>query len=274
MPPSKADMARRKSDRNRSSTKAHTRSAAKTPAAAPQPAEKVKPGGRLRTEVVLPVGVGAVVMCATLGLVAAGSSKLGAPLAVTLGVAGALLVAGLVLYVTWVLNGAVARPLSQLRNALQEMEGGNYDVRLASHGVLELCEVQEGFNRMATTAGHQRERLKTAAATDSLTGLANHRHFQEQLRTDMQEAQETKSPMAVATLDIDCFKQLNEDCGHGRGDEALKAAADAIARVVRTDDVVARLGGDDFAIILRGADPGFAREVTERARDAMTRALP
>src|SRR3954447_19095473 len=259
MPPSKADMARRKSDRNRSSTKAHTRSAAKTPAAAPQPAEKVKPGGRLRTEVVLPVGVGAVVMCATLGLVAAGSSKLGAPLAVTLGVAGALLVAGLVLYVTWVLNGAVARPLSQLRNALQEMEGGNYDVRLASDGVLELCEVQEGFNRMATIAGHQRERLKVAAATDSLTGLANHRYFQERLRAEVQESRESKVPMAVATLDIDGFKKLNDDRGHARGDEALKAGAEALERAVRANDLVARLGGDDFVLILRGADAGFAR---------------
>src|SRR3954447_12232768 len=274
MPPSKADMARRKSDRNRSSTKAHTRSAAKTPAAAPQPAEKVKPGGRLRTEVVLPVGVGAVVMCATLGLVAAGSSKMGAPLALTLGVAGAALVAGLVLYVTWVVNGAVARPLSHLRDALQEMEGGNYDVRLDSDGVLELCEVQQGFNRMATIAGHQRKRLKVAAATDSLTGLANHRHFQERVRADMQEAREAKSSLAVAALDIDGFRKLNDDRGHGRGDEALKAVADAIARAVRADDVVARLGGDDFVMILHGADPGFAREVTERARDAMARALP
>jgi diguanylate cyclase (GGDEF)-like protein len=242
---------------------------------APTPAPKRgKAGGRLKTEVVLPVGVGAVVMCAALGLVAAGSVKLGAPLALTLTVAGAVLVAGLVLYVSWVLDSAVARPLLKVRDALQEVEGGNYDMRLAADGATELCEVQQGFNRMATIVGHQRERLKIAAATDALTGLANHRHFQEQLRADVQEARENKTPLAVTALDIDGFKKLNDDRGHGRGDEALKLAGEAVQRAVRGNDLVARLGGDDFVMILHEADPGFAREVSERARAAMARTLP
>ncbi len=147
-------------------------------------------------------------------------------------------------------------------------------MRLAADGATELCEVQDGFNRMATIVGHQRERLKIAAATDALTGLANHRHFQERLRTEVQEARENKTPLAVATIDIDGFKKLNDDRGHGRGDEALKLAGEAIERAVRGDDLVARLGGDDFMMILRGADPGYARDVSERARAAMARSLP
>src|SRR3954469_70486 len=124
MPP-KADMTRRKSDTSRARTKAHTRTAVKaapaaTAAVAPKPALKVgKPGGRLQMEVVVPVGVGAIVTVAGLGIVAVGSNKVGAPLPVTLGLAGVLLVAGLVLYVSWVLNSAVARPLSRVRDALQ-----------------------------------------------------------------------------------------------------------------------------------------------------------
>jgi diguanylate cyclase (GGDEF)-like protein len=267
-------MGRRKTDTANPLTKAHTRTAVKGAAKGPAQAGAPKPGGRLTTELVLPVGVGAVVLCAALGIVAVGTVKLGGPLPVTLSVAGVLLTAGLVAYVTWIVDGVVARPLAKLRDALQEMEGGNYETRLASDGALELCEVQQGFNRMATIAGHQRERLTVAAATDGLTGLANHRHFHERLRTEAQEARENKEMIAVAAIDIDGFKKLNDDRGHASGDEALKLAGEALERAVRASDLVARLGGDDFVMILRGANPGMAREVSERARAALARTLP
>jgi diguanylate cyclase (GGDEF)-like protein len=266
----RAEKTRRRSDNagSRAVTMAHTRTAVKVSQ------NMTKPGGRLKTEVVVPVGIGGLVMCAAMGLVAAGSVKVGAPLAVTLVGAGVVLVAGLVAYVSWVLNSAVARPLVKVRDALQEMEGGNYEARLGYGGAREICEVQQGFNRMATIVGHQRERLKVAAATDGLTGLGNHRHFHEQLRSDLQDAREDGLPLAVVALDIDGFKKLNDDRGHGHGDEALKLAGEAIERAVRGDDLVARLGGDDFVMILRGADAGYAREVAERTREAMARSLP
>jgi diguanylate cyclase (GGDEF)-like protein len=261
-------MTRRRTDSggSRAVTKAHTRTAVRVP--------RAKPGGPLKTEVVLPVGVGAVVMCAAMGLAAAGAVKIGAPLAVVLGVTGVVLVVALVAYVSWVLESAVSRPLAKVRDALQEMEGGNYEARLPTGGVLELWEVQQGFNRMATIVGHQRERLKIAAATDGLTGLGNHRHFHEQLRRDIQEAREAGTPLAVVALDIDGFKKLNDDRGHGHGDESLKLVGEALERAVRGEDLVARLGGDDFVMILRGADGGYTRDVAERAREAMARALP
>jgi diguanylate cyclase (GGDEF)-like protein len=273
-PPVKAGQTRRKSDGIRvATTNVATRTAIKEAAYGPDGA-RGKRGGRLKSEVVLPVGVGAVAMCAALGIVAVASTKIGAPLPVTLGVAGVLLTGGLVAYVAWVLNSAVARPLARVRDALQEMEGGNYDARLASDGPVELWEVQQGFNRMVTIVGHQRERLKVAAATDGLTGLGNHRHFHEQLRAQIQESRESGAPFAVVAIDIDGFKKLNDDRGHARGDEALKLAGEAIERAVRGDDLVARLGGDDFVMVLRGADAGYAREVSERARYAMARTLP
>src|SRR4051794_19062580 len=263
-------MTRRRSDQPgaRAVTKAHTRTAVRTSQ------DSLKSGGPLKSEVVLPVGVGAVVLCAAMGLVAAGSAKIGAPLPVTLAAAGLVLVVALVAYVSWVLDNAVAQPLAKVRDALQEMEGGNYEARLGYGGAREICEVQQGFNRMATIVGHQRERLKVAAATDGLTGLGNHRHFHEQLRADLQEAREHDLPLAVVALDIDGFKKLNDDRGHGHGDEALKLAGEALERAVRGDDLVARLGGDDFVMILHGADGGYAREVAERAREAMARSLP
>src|SRR4051794_6824938 len=125
----RAGMTRRKTDPPgpRAVTMAHTRTSVRV--------QKVKGGGPLKTEVVLPVGIGAVVMCTAMGLAAAGAVKIGAPLAVVLGAAGIVLVAALVAYVSWVLDSAVARPLAKVRDALQEVEGGNYDARLAAAGV-------------------------------------------------------------------------------------------------------------------------------------------
>ena len=264
----RAEMTRRRTDAARARTKAHARVAVRTEQ------QSGKAGGRLKTELVLPVGIGATVMCATLGLVAGASMRIGAPLPVTMTVAGIALVAGLVAYVNWVVGSVVSKPLARVREAMQEMEGGNYDVRMSPEGAAELAELQKGFNRMATIVGHQRERLKVAAATDGLTGLSNHRHFHEQLRTLTLDARENGLELAVAALDIDGFKKLNDDRGHAMGDEALKLAGEALERAVRADDLVARLGGDDFVMILRGASPGFAREVSERARAAMARTLP
>jgi diguanylate cyclase (GGDEF)-like protein len=243
----------------------------RTPAEAPQ---RARVGGRLRNEILIPVGIGAVAALLSVGIVAAAASKAGLPVVPIVGVAGLVLIAALMAYVAWIVDGAAIRPLERVRAALQEMEEGNYDARLDPDGAWELAELAEGFNQMATIVGHQRERLKLAAATDGLTGLANHRHFHERLRTALQEARDNDLPLAVAAIDIDGFKKLNDERGHARGDEALRLAAQALEKAVRGSDLVARLGGDDFMILLDGADSAFARDVTERARAAVMRAMP
>src|SRR4051794_35880106 len=244
-----------------------------TRSAANQPT-KPRLGGRLRNELAIPLAVGGATLLAAVGIVAAGASKLGAPLVPVVAVAGVLLMAGLVAYVAWIVETAASRPLARVRTALQEMEEGNYDARLIPDGAAELAELADGFNRMATIVGHQHERLKLVAATDGLTELANHRHFHERLRAELQDAREHGRPLAVAALDVDGFKKVNDERGHARGDEALRLAAQALEKAVRASDLVSRLGGDDFAILLEGADSAFARDVTERARSAVMRAMP
>jgi diguanylate cyclase (GGDEF)-like protein len=246
---------------------------AMTRAAANQP-RSPRAGGRLRTEILLPIGIGSVVLAASVGIISSGAERLGLPIIPVAVAGGILLMLGLIAYVTWIVNGAALEPLERVRGALQEMEEGNYDARLLPDGAAELCELAEGFNRMATIVGHQRERLKLAAATDGLTGLANHRHFHERLRQDLQVARERNAHLAVAAIDIDGFKKVNDERGHARGDEALVLASGALEKAVRGDDLVSRLGGDDFMILIHGADSAYARDVTERARAAVMRALP
>jgi diguanylate cyclase (GGDEF)-like protein len=110
-----------------------------------------------------------------------------------------------------------------------------------------------------------RARLEHQAQTDSLTGLFNHRSFHERLLTALQEASRTHKPVAVLMLDIDDFKRVNDVHGHGVGDELLCTLADTLRACVRPEDVVCRLGGEEFGVIMRCCDGTDAARVAERA---------
>jgi diguanylate cyclase (GGDEF)-like protein len=102
-----------------------------------------------------------------------------------------------------------------------------------------------------------RERMlaeRQLAKTDSLTGALNARAFAEQLGHDLAVAGRVGSPLTLAYIDLDNFKQINDTFGHGEGDEVLRAVAHTLAAGTRRSDSVVRLGGDEFALILPGTD--------------------
>ncbi len=109
-----------------------------------------------------------------------------------------------------------------------------------------------------------RARLEHQARTDSLTGLLNHSNFHERLQHALQEASRTRTPVAVLMLDIDDFKRVNDVHGHGVGDELLRLLAEALRSGVRPDDAVCRLGGEEFAVVMRGCDEAVASGVADR----------
>ena len=111
------------------------------------------------------------------------------------------------------------------------------------------------------------------ARTDSLTGLANRRMFDDALHRAAARSQRDGSPVAVGLLDLDHFKRLNDTRGHAAGDEALRAAAAALKSAIRAGDVAARLGGDEFAILLHDCDEGAANAAARRVHDAVTGTL-
>jgi diguanylate cyclase (GGDEF)-like protein len=231
--------------------------------------------GSLRKEVVLPFGLGVLVVIFATAVVAVIADRTGASVVTALIVSALGLTVGLLCWCSLILKGATEPALKQLKKGLQEVEDGNYDFRLSRVGATEFAELAEGFNRMATIVEHQRERLKMLADTDGLTELANHRRYYEALRSELQKAKESKGSLAVITLDLDRFKRINDEHGHARGDEVLRMVGRALKKVVRgEDDLVARLGGDDFAILVPGCDPGMARDIAERAREAIDRTLP
>jgi diguanylate cyclase (GGDEF)-like protein len=121
--------------------------------------------------------------------------------------------------------------------------------------------------RVAALNGQLSRLLETEqrlARTDALTGLANSRAFSEALDKGLARSRRDHSPLAVACIDLDNFKTLNDTLGHAGGDRALRAAAESLRRTARAADVSARIGGDEFAVLLHDCDEPGARAVAER----------
>jgi diguanylate cyclase (GGDEF)-like protein len=113
-----------------------------------------------------------------------------------------------------------------------------------------------------------REKLEQAIR-DPLTGLLNHRAFQERLGVELSRARREGYEVALVALDLDHFKPINDRCGHSVGDQALIAVARTISASLRPSDVAGRVGGDEFMVALPGASTGEAQLVVSRLRDAL-----
>ncbi|MSP24818.1 MAG: GGDEF domain-containing protein, partial [Myxococcales bacterium] len=106
---------------------------------------------------------------------------------------------------------------------------------------------------------------------DGLTGLYNHRAFQDALRRDLHRAERTGSELSLMMLDVDHFKVFNDTWGHQAGDEVLKAISRLLLASIRTGDVAARYGGEEFVLILPDTPLEGAVLVAERIRKNVAR---
>jgi diguanylate cyclase (GGDEF)-like protein len=111
------------------------------------------------------------------------------------------------------------------------------------------------------------------ARTDDLTGLANRRAFTEALVGSLQD-RDPRDPLSLVVANLDRFKAVNDTLGHHHGDELLRQVAARLRVGLGTDDVLARIDADEFAMVLPGVDVGHATEVAERLRAAMRRPFP
>jgi diguanylate cyclase (GGDEF)-like protein len=144
-------------------------------------------------------------------------------------------------------------------------------ILLAASAVLLVLLFQTAtiYEQLAVTA----ERLRDESLTDSLTGLANRRRFDQVFAQAMRESARTKRPLALLMLDIDNFKVYNDSFGHQAGDECLRTVAQILQRRVgRARDLVARIGGEEIAVIMPEVDVSGAVVVAERLRSAVAAA--
>jgi len=112
-------------------------------------------------------------------------------------------------------------------------------------------------------------RLESRAACDDLTGTLNRRAFLQAARSRLQQSlDQTAEPATLLLLDLDHFKQINDTLGHAAGDEALRAFCAMLGENLRDDDLIGRLGGEEFAVLLPGADQAAGRAIAEKLRQA------
>lgn len=122
---------------------------------------------------------------------------------------------------------------------------------------------------MAITIAGLFEEVKAQAVTDGLTGLYNRRYFEEYLKKEVTRALRQKQPFSIVGLDLDHLKQINDKYGHAYGDLAIKTVANVLKKNARSIDTAARMGGEEFNVILPGVDSNGAMIAAERIRKAL-----
>ena len=128
---------------------------------------------------------------------------------------------------------------------------------------------------IALENAHLHRLVQQQALTDDLTSLPNRRRFMTEFRRESQRADRAGTPLSVIVLDIDDFKQVNDTWGHETGDLVLRGLAEALAAATRSVDLAARLGGEEFAILLPNTNAEGAQGVAERIqRDLREMAVP
>jgi two-component system cell cycle response regulator len=129
---------------------------------------------------------------------------------------------------------------------------------------------EEGKLRaMTETLSARSETLEQAALTDALTGMQNRRYFDDALKEYIEEFRRIDKPIGLMILDLDHFKEVNDTHGHDVGDEVLRAVASCLRDMTRYHDVVARLGGEEFAVVAPNMDEDMMVKLAERIRKAI-----
>jgi diguanylate cyclase (GGDEF)-like protein len=175
--------------------------------------------------------------------------------------------------VAFAIARSMARPIHELSRAAQAIAAGAEDVDIPvvergdEVGVLSraLREMTARLARDHDELQRANEILTQLSVTDGLTGLHNHRAFQDRLAKEVRRANRTGGPLSLVLLDVDDFKRLNDRHGHATGDRVLAAVGAALNGAVRETDFAARYGGEEFAV-LAPIDADGARTLAENLR--------
>jgi diguanylate cyclase (GGDEF)-like protein len=174
----------------------------------------------------------------------------------------------LILALSWAFGRRILKtaltPLSRLQQPLSELAGGNMQVEFEASGYDEIQNIIDTLKTTTRALGQRDRRLSYLATHDSLTGLYNRHAFVQALRKEIDDLGDAGTPSAVLFIDLDQFKYVNDTCGHPAGDELLRMAARSIKANTRPTDVVARFGGDEFAVLARDAGLREARGIAEK----------
>jgi diguanylate cyclase (GGDEF)-like protein len=192
------------------------------------------------------------------------------------------------------LSREVLAPVREVVRAARRLAAGDFGVRADVLGAQEVKVLASTINEAAQKLGHQREaleaevarrteellkanaalaeaneRLEKMAITDPLTGLPNRRYLEQTLALEVVRQKRNGMPFSLVMLDVDHFKHYNDTHGHPKGDELLRSLARVVQGSLRASDVVARVGGEEFTIVLLDTEVPAARAAAEKVREAV-----
>jgi diguanylate cyclase (GGDEF)-like protein len=190
----------------------------------------------------------------------------------------------------WV-SAMIARPIEKLTASTRRVISGDFEYEPVEANWREAGDLAESFGQMSESLSDLRdhlqdkvtertrelnkvnEKLKEISIRDPLTGLFNRRYVMDRLDEEFKRTRRYNGRLAVAMLDLDHFKKVNDTHGHGAGDEVLIGMAFCVQHTVRATDIFGRVGGEEFCIVIPEADEAGTRRLLERIRTEIE-ALP
>ena len=191
----------------------------------------------------------------------------------------------------YAITASIVRPIEALSEGARHLASGRFDLEIPETGRHdELGLLTHTFNEMARRLQRSQLDLESAnrrlqdqnqslqasnevleqlSITDGLTKLHNHRFFQDHLTREIKRANRTGEPLSMVLLDIDDFKRLNDRLGHAAGDDVLQRIANVLSESVRDSDLLARFGGEEFAVVTSGTELVGAAVLAEKLRAAV-----
>lgn len=161
--------------------------------------------------------------------------------------------------------------ISDLQQPIAELAKGNLAVAFKPAEHREISEIVEALESTASALGERDARLLRLANHDGLTGLFNRRRLVEELKKEVDNVTVNESSGALLFIDLDQFKYVNDTCGHPAGDRLIRKVADQLKRTVGEHGIVARFGGDEFAVLVGNVGKNRARRLAERILEDMRR---
>ena len=166
-------------------------------------------------------------------------------------------------FVMWRIMRHLTAPILSLTEQIRHLEKGDSARQVVVNSRDEIEELAAAFNSLMRLVRKKEKELYHLSVHDNLTGLYNRAYFEAELE---RRSKGRNFPVSLIVVDVDGLKQVNDTLGHAAGDRLIRSAARVLQKAFRSEDVVARIGGDEFAILLGGTNKYAAEEALQRVK--------